>query len=372
MKTLTWRLPSDYIGAGRFLLQPERVIVGTDYGVQCLPRKRSSGAGWKSRLGSRCVGLAAGEDGTTIASCVKGLFVLSEDGTERWGTDSLKDIVHEPVPFDGGILFMTSASLHHVREWQGGVWRFDFADVLGSSVKGIRPVNLFVLDGHVVAGAVDYDSGIGCVVVLDAKNGRKLWVSEPGPVSDLFPAGQAVFVRCQTGYGKFETRMTRLDGHEIWEKDFAGLGSVRPDGSLVMVVGSNEAPTWDDWELRLVSNTGKVELELKGKGRCAVRPLVLKDGTIYFIGSALSVDLGGSRMDYTSFFAMPQEVTFKHLMDLKPTFPEYEVTLHRLRPGESALEVIYHATGSYSLADLHHAGKEVILCDGRDILAVEG
>ncbi|MBI4606559.1 MAG: hypothetical protein HY721_31745 [Planctomycetes bacterium] len=404
MRPPLWRVASEYVGAGKFIVLPERLLVGTEYGVQCVSRrpapakavpKSQAGAPlWKASLGSRCVGLMAWENHAVIAACVKGLFVLSETGEQRWGTHSLKDLVHAPVPFRDGILMTTTTSIHYIEEWNGPKWRFDFPELLGTSVEQIRLVNLFELDGHIVAGAVDYDSGIGRVLVLDGSTGRKQWASDPGPISDLFPAGQAVFVWCQTGYGKFETRMTRLDGHEIWQRDFAGLGTVRPDGSLAMVVGSNESPTWDDWEYRQVSPTGKVELALKGTGRCPVRPLVRKDGAVYFLGSVLPMDLGGSRVDYTSFFAMPQEVLYQHLMGIRTQLPEYDVTLHRLRSGEDALEVIYQVSGSFSFADLQllprpashgphpHGGSpgqpapdeagEVVLCDGQDIIAVEG
>ena len=372
MKSQNWRVATDYIGAGKYLAGPDRVIVGTDYGVQSVARSRA-GHAWKAKLGSRCVGVLAGEGKTVVAACVKGLFVLSELGEERWGSHSFKEIVHAPVSFRDGVLLSTCASIHFVKEWKGSEWRFDFPEVLGASVEKIRVVNLFELDGHLVAGAVDYDSGIGRVVVLNGKSGKRVWMSDPGPISELFPAGQAVFVWCQTGYGKFETRMTRLDGHEIWQKDFAGMGTVRPDGTLAMVVGSNESPEWDDWEYRQVSPTGKVELDIRGTGRTAVRPLVKKDGTVYFLGSTLPVDLGGSRLDYTSFFAMPQEIVYQHLMGIKTQLPEYDVTLHRLRPGEHSLEEVYKVSGSYSFADLKLLGNnEIVLADGQDIIAVEG
>lgn len=372
MKTQHWRLATDYVGAGRYLAGPDRVVVGTEYGVQCVPRGRTATA-WKAKLGSRCVGLLAGEGKTLVAACTKGLFVLSETGEEKWGTHSFKEIVHAPVSYRDGVLLTTSAALHFIKEWKGSEWRFDFSEVLGASVEQIRLVNLFELDSQIVVAAVDYDSGIGRVVVLNGKNGKRLWMSDPGPITDLFPAGQAVFVWGQTGYGKFETRMTRLDGHEIWHKDFAGIGTVRPDGTLAMVVGSNESPEWDDWEYRQISPSGKVELGLRGNGRCPVRPLVKKDGTVYYLGSVLPVDLGGSRLDYTSYFSMPQAVVHQHLTGLKPQLPEYDVFLHRLKPNDHTLEVIYKVSGSYSFAELKLLGNnEIVLADGQDILAIEG
>lgn len=371
MSSTEWRVPSDYIGAGKFVVTGDSVIVGTDYGVQCLPYQRSGPRGWKAKLDSRCVGVAQGPDGTLLAACANGLYSLTGDGVGTWGTESLSPLVGAPAVMDGGVLMMTTTALHFVRPGLGVIWGHEFAEVLGSSVESIRPLNLFVLDGHVIAGIVDYDSGIGRVLVFDGPSGEILWQSEPGPVSELFPAGQRVFVWSQTGYGKFETRMTRLDGHEIWVRDFAGLGAVGPDGSLSMIVGSNESPTWDDWELRRVSNTGKVEVALRARGRCAVRPLFLKDGSVYFIGSTTPIDLGASRVDYTSFFAMPQEVVFQHLMDIKPQFPECDISLLCHRPGEASLKVLFENSKTYSFGGLRALGRSVVFSDGTDIVAVK-
>ena len=65
-------------------------------------------------------------------------------------------------------------------------------------------MNLFEIDQHMVAGVVDYDSGIGRVVVL-GQDGKAPLDGDPGPISDLFPSGRGTFVWSQTGYGKFET-----------------------------------------------------------------------------------------------------------------------------------------------------------------------
>jgi hypothetical protein len=370
-KGTNWRVTSDYIGAGRLLLGPQSLVVGTDYGVQCVPRPQGTATGWKAKLGSRCLGLLAHE-GAIIAACREGLFALSPEGEERWGTHSFKAVVHEPVAFQKGVLLTTQSAIHFLREWNGSEWRFDFSEVLGKSVKEVRVINIFELDTNIVAGVVDYDSGIGSVIVLSGKNGKKMWASEAGPLSELFPAGRGTFVWCQTGYGKFETRLSRLDGHELWRQDYAGVGCVRQDGSLAMVVGSNESPEWDDWEYRQIAPSGKVEVAIRGKGRSAVRPHCRRDGTVYFVGSVLPLDPSGSRADYTSFLHMPQEVRFQHLLGIRPQLPIYEVYLLRARPGSPTLDVLNYVQGSFSFAGLEFAGEEVILCDGRDIVAVTG
>jgi hypothetical protein len=368
-KETSRRWISDYTGAGDFLLDAERLVVGTSYGVQCLPVGRESG--WKAKLGSRCLGIRMAKDGTLIAAARGGLFGLAPDGALRWERHGEAELVHGPVLFGDGALVAAGCAIEFLHDFQERRWRFDCREILGKSIEAIRLVNLLEIDGHAVAGAVDYDTGIGRIVVLDAE-GKVAWMSKPGPVSELFAAGQAVFVWCQTGYGKFETQMTRLDGHVIWEQDFAGLGAVEADGSLSMVIGSNESPRWDDWEYRRIAPSGKVELTAQARGRCPVRPLCRGDGNVYFIGAVLPLDPTSSRIDYTNFFAMPQELIYQHLLGIREQVPEYEIYLHKQPAGSSSIEVLHHISGSFSLAEPRALGKQVVLCDGRDIVAVEG
>lgn len=368
---IRWKVSSNYIGAGRFVASRDRLVLGTEYGVECIPLASGSGKGWEAELGSRCVGVAEGEDGTIFAGCVGGLHALNAEGRECWGAHSFKEIVTWPVPFEGGVLFTSRDAIHYHKEWDGLEWRFDFSDVLGRSVESIRVVNLFGMDQYVVVGAVDYDSGIGRVLVLHGKGGRRVWMSDPGPISDVFPAGRGVFVWSQTGYGKFETRMTRLDGHEIWQKDVAGLGALRPDGSIVLVVGSNESPAWDDWEYRQFSPGGKTERALKVRGRCFSRPLCRVDGSVLLVGLALPPEISGTRSGDVRFFKMPQEELFQHLMGIRPQIPIFDLYVQVLAPDAERPEVRYHRPSTFSLADLRILDGALVFADGTDIVALE-
>jgi hypothetical protein len=366
----TWRVVSDYIGAGKFLLDQERIVVGTPYGVQCQPFEHAGLKKWKVDLGSRCIGLRGMEDGAMCASCTGGLFLLESDGEVRGEVLLSDELIHEAVPLAGGLVLAGKTTLSR-REGLGQlVWEFDLKQVLGKSIKSVRLVNLFALDDHVVAGAVDYDSGIGRVVVLDA-SGKLVSTTDPGPLSELFPAGRDRVVWCWTGYGKFETHATRLNGKEVWSREFAGVGSTHADGSIAMLVGSNESPQWDDWEYRRLAADGRDLDVAQGKGRCPVRPLCREDGSTVFVGSAFYLDPAGSRVDYTNFFRMPQELLFQHLLGIHPQVPEYDVFVQKLPAGGRDLEVVYSVSGSFSLCEPRMLGKYVVFCDGTDIVGVE-
>lgn len=365
------RISSGYIGAGSFVLQPGRAVVGTAEGVECIALAPSPSKNWEVRLGSRCVGVALGSGGVLFASCVDGLYALSPEGREMWGAHSLRGVVHSPVPFRDGVLITTKEAVHYKEEWPRSEWRFDFSEGLGRSVASVRVVNLFAVDAYVVCGAVDYDTGVGRVFVLYGKNGRRVWMSDPGPLSEVFPAGRGLFVWSQTGYGKFETRLTRLDGHEIWRKDMAGVGCVRPDGSIAFLVGSNESPAWDDFEYQQYSPGGKPERRVPARGRCLSRPVAAADGSVFFVSSLFPREPSRERSGDTRFFRVSQEVVFQHLMGIRLQPPVHEILVHRLGAEAPSPEVVYRAGDTYSFADLQFVEGRVALADGTDIVVIE-
>ncbi|MEM7260627.1 MAG: hypothetical protein AAF488_01460 [Planctomycetota bacterium] len=376
MSEVQWRVISSYIGAGRFALRDDRVIVGTEAGVECLPRIKDSGPKWKVDFGSRCIGvqeMSEAGDGDLLATCRSGLLLLSGDGDEELEKLFSEPVVHEALPMGEQLVVATGTTLLLYDGIDGGLeWRYSFLDLLGQSVEAVRLVNLFELGGtHIVAGVVDYDSGVGRVVVLD-KDGEVQWESPPGPLSEVFPSGKDRFVWSFTSFpGKFESRCTTTSGDDVFGLDFAGVGTALPDGSVAMVIGTNEAPKWDNWDLRIVAPDGSVTTELTAKGRAPVRPICTPDGSVYFIGYVLHLDPASSRVDYTNFFAMPQELHFQHLVGIRKQIPEYEIYVQRFQPGSETVEVLYHLPGSFSLAQPQLFGSgEVVFCDGPDIVAI--
>lgn len=323
-----WRVQSDYLGAGTFTSRDGLILLNTDEGVQAVdPTGRER---WRARLGSRCLGVHLFKGGQeAVAACLDGLYVLDASGQREWGTHSKKEVIHDPVLYREGLVLCTVHSVHYLRDWKGPEWRFDLREALGPSVKSVRMIDAFELEGLLVLGAVDYDSGIGRVVVLDEK-GHRRWQSDPGPLSALFPAGSAVFVWSLCGYGEFESRMSRPDGKEIWRLDFAGAGAVHPDGTISMLVGSNEAPAWDDWEYRRLSPAGRVEMTASCRGHCTSRPLVASDGKVYFTGYTCPFNPNESRTDYTSFRPLPSTLAFGHKTGLSVLTPKYHLFFQRV------------------------------------------
>jgi hypothetical protein len=171
------------------------------------------------------------------------------------------------------------------------------------------------------------------------------------------------------GYGKFETRLTGMDGRDLWRRDMAGVGTLRHDGALAMVIGSNESPTWDDWQYCEIAPSGQVVRSLKVRGRCLTRPVSLPDGTVYFVGNAVTRP-EGSGTDETRFDTMPQETVFQHLMGIQSRLPEYDLYLQRVPPGEASVEVVYERSRTCSLSDIRVVGHEIFFFDGREILAI--
>jgi hypothetical protein len=371
----SWRIISDYIGAGRFVLTSDEAIVGTEYGVECVSRKPNGGDGWKVDFGSRCIGVRQFPNGSILASCRGGLLLLREDGEELREKVFADQLVHEAVPLDAsatpeaGIVVASGMTVSLYRKWEP-VWRYPLHEALGSSVDSARIVDIFAIENHVVVGAVDYDSGVGRVVVI-GPDGKPRWLSEPGPLSEVFRASVSSFVWCLTGYGKFETHCHGIDGKHRWSLDGAGVGSMKAGGSLALITGSNESPEWDHWKVRQIDSEGRVEFTLDARGRVPVRPYCHDDGAIYFVSYVLHIDPTSSRVDYTNFFAMPQELRYQHLVGLRKQIPEYEIFVQEAIPGRRNVEIIHEIQGSYSLSAPFVFGSDVVFCDGPDIVGVE-
>lgn len=370
-RKLKWRFISDYTGAGSYVMEPNRAVVGTKIGLQCVSRDPPRRVLWSLDLGSRCLGVSKAEGGRYLATCRRGLFLVSAEGKIEKRKLFAGYLSHEAVRMGGGMLVTEGPAVQFFCDWEDEpAWTYRLRSSLGKSVKAIRPIDVFEASDSVVAGYVDYDTGVGRVFVLDKVNGKARWVSDPGPVSEVFDAGDGQFVWCLSGYGKFESRRTRLDGSEVWRSDFAGLGARRDGDSVVMVVGSNESPAWDHWQISTIGPDGIAGTPVKVRGRSAVRPTCHPDGSIYVVSYVFHIDPASSRVEYTSFLRMPQELLFQHLIGTELQIPEYEVYLQKLTPGADKTEVLHHISGSFSLARPALYGDDVIFCDGADLIAV--
>lgn len=365
-----WRFISDYVGAGSYVLDSEKAVVGTRYGLHALARNPRRHTRWRLDLGSQCIGVRELDGGSLLATCRGGLHLVAPSGTLDRALRFPGSIVHAAVPFHDGWVVTEGTRVQFSTGWDGDPdWTFDLRETLGGAVASVRPIEVVQTGDFLVAGLVDYDTGLGRVHVLD-RYGKAQWVSDVEPISDLFRAGEGSFVWCLTGYDKFESRLTNLAGKDIWRHDFAGIGTTGTDGSIAMLVGSNESPRWDNWACRHVSSGGKLLSTVDVKGRVGARPVCHEDGAVYFVGSSAYIDPASSRVDYTSFTRPPQELRFQHLTGMRQLLPDFDVYLQRVRGPDTEPEVLHRIQGSFSIARPRVRGDEVLFCDGTDIVAV--
>ncbi len=371
-RKLKWRIISDYIGAGSYVLEPARAIVGTKQGVQCVTREVRRRVLWTVDLGSRCLGVSKAEGNRYLATCRRGIFLLSNEGKIEKRRLFAGYLGHEAVRTGEGLLVTESLSVQLLTDWENEpAWTFRLRSALGRNLKRARPVDVFESGDCIVGGYVDQEAGVGRVVVLDKKNGKLKWSSEPGPLSEVFDAGDGVFAWCLAGSGAFESRMTRLDGTELCRCEAAGLGARKESGRIALLVGSNESPVWENWQCATMGSDGQLQVLAKVRGRAPVRPTCHSDGSIYFISYVFHLDPMGSRAEHPNVFLSPHEALYQHLVGANPQIPEYEVYLQKLSPGQDKAEILHHISGSFSLARPAIHGGEVVFCDGADLIAVD-
>lgn len=365
----TVRIRSDYVGAGRYLVAPDdsHVIVNTPYGVQAVSLEGKTL--WRVDLIERCLGLARvpGDDERVLACTFHAVHAIDNRGRVLNTRPTRHEIALHPVLWGERVLIVTRTRVYAVSTDGEVLWRYRLRESLGDSVRGVITVGVHAREGGVVVGAVDHDSGIGRAIVL-AADGELKWQSDPGPLTNVFPAGDDDFVYTLSGYGRFECYRCASDGAVRWRREGGGPGVELPDGRLAMLVGGNESPEWDDWEIHVTDAGGKTSKSFRARGHSCSEPVLGPDGCLYFSGYFRPIDPAESRVEYTSFFRPPRFVAYDQLRT-GAVSPDYDVFFFR-QELDGGLKLLWEDTDSLSLGPPAAGREHAFLVHGRDIVAV--
>jgi hypothetical protein len=254
-------------------------------------------------------------------------------------------------------------------------WKFRFRESLGKSVRAVLIVGAFPLGDRVVVGAVDYNTGVGRVFVLDG-DGQSAWQSDVGPLTDIFAVeGRSAssgtdFVYTFSGYGRFESFCSGLDGRSHWKLAEGGPGLGLADGRMVMLVGNNEAPTWDDWHFRILSADGATAESRAARGRACHAPVEGPDGRFYFSSFIKPIDLAESRIEYTSYVRQPCFQAFDHLFHDSQKTPVGHDVFYFAGDGSGRLELLFEDTETQAFGPPVAGPRHVFFVHGHDLLAL--
>lgn len=363
------RIRSDYVGAGTFAVLPEDkgVVVNTTYGVQAVGL--SGKVTWQADLGERCLGLAWNSRGELLANTLHAAHRLAPSGDILSSSPTRHEVAHAPVPYGDGMLLITLTRIYSMDRDGNVLWKHRFRESLGESVRAVLVLGVLPLEDGIAVGAVDYNSGLGQVICFD-RDGQKLWASDLGPLTSLFPVDSRRFVYTLSGYGRFESHCADLNGEEHWKLPGGGPGIRMPDGRLAVLVGSNESPKWDNWELRTFSHQGEELDSYLGKGQCCSRPVIGSDGNIYYSSFFKPVDPSESRIDYTSFLPQPAFLAFDYLMRVKAESHQYNVYYFKV-PDGGEIELLYEDTASVAFGPTVAGAEHVFFVHNRDLLVVK-
>lgn len=267
------------------------------------------------------------------------------------------------------MLLVTLTRLYCMDRDGNVLWKHRFRESLGESVRAVLAVGVLPLEDGIAVGAVDYNSGVGQVICFDG-DGGKMWASDLGPLTNLFSVDSNKFVYTLSGYGRFECHCADLSGEEQWKLPLGGPGMRLPDGRLAILVGSNESPKWDNWELRTFSARGEELDSYLGKGHCCSRPVLGADGAIYYSSFFKPVDPSESRIDYTSFLPQPAFLAFDYLMRVKAESHQYDVYYFKVPEGGD-IELLYDDTASVAFGPSVAGDEHVFFVHNRDLLVVK-
>jgi len=246
-------------------------------------------------------------------------------------------------------------------------WRFAFKEALGVSVRATLVLDTFPVTNGIIIGAVDYNSGLGRTLYL-SHGGSLNWASEVCPMIYLCSVGQDRFLYSVSGYGKFESHLCGIDGRIHWSLDFGGAGTELPDGRLAILVGNNESPTWDDWELRLLEPDGDEITASRARGHFGFGPVLAPDQHLYMSGYFKPFDPAATRLDYTSLVPLPKILTFRHLLGIQAQPHQYLAFYFRASLDTGEIELLFEDKSSIAFGPTLAGEKYVFFTQNRDLL----
>ena len=170
-----------------------------------------------------------------------------------------------------------------------------------------------------------------------------------------------------SGFNRFESTCVDLDGEAQWTLPVSGCGTPVSDDRVAFLVGSNESPKWDNWELRTFTTEGD-DLDARvARGQACAPPVIGSDGALYFTTFFKPLDPAESRIDYTSFGPQPAFVAFDFLMRVKAASHQYDV--HYFRATEDGdLERIFEDGDSVAFGPAVAGERHVFFAHNRDLL----
>ncbi len=362
-------LRSDYIGAGNYVALPENrgVAVNTTYGVQAVAIDGK--VLWQVDLGERALGVAWNDDGELLATTLHAAHRITADGRVLMTQKTRHEISHAPVPLRTGTLIATLTRLYSMDIDGKVIWKYRLREALGESVRAVVVLGVYERDEGIVVGAVDYNSGVGRLLVF-SHAGSLLWQSELGPLTSLFPVGGDAIFYTLTGYGRFESALSDLEGNVRWRLSHGGPGTEISGQRIALLVGTNESPTWDDWELRTYDEFGEQLDARTAHGRACHPPVVGPDGALYFSTFLNRIDPAESRIDYTSFIPQPAFQAFDYLLRVKATSHQHDVFYYRA-DDDSELELLFQDGDSVGFGPTVAGESHVFFVHNKDILAFE-
>ena len=361
------RIHSDYLGSGRFLALEEDglLVVNADYGVQAIGLDGT--VRWRVELVERCLGLIEDSEGSLVASTAHAFHRISRAGEVIDTRPTRHGLRRPPVRWGDGFLLGTRTRIYALDSTGTARWRYRLRKSLGESVKSVFFTGIVPVGDMAAVAAIDQDTGIGRVVVLD-KEGELRWQSEPAPITEIFAVGDDSFVYTISGYGRFESVFSDVRGEVRWTKEGGGPG-VDLDGRLVVAYGNTEAPTWDDWEVRVLDLDGKLLERHHARGRCCYAPVQGPDGRLYFSSYFRPIDPAESRVDYTSFERPPRLVADENLIAGRARM-DYDVFFFQFELGVG-IKLLQESQGTYALGPTVAGSSHIFFVHERDILAFD-
>ncbi len=210
----------------------DRLYVSTGFGRVSALNAKTGQLLWQQKLSSTGSGQPTVVDGLLylVAGDNNGWAINIDDGTIAWqvaGTPSLSNVLGAPAPAVSGkyVVFGYGSGDVITVFRRGGLRRWE-ASVAGTRVGRASSQVLDVTGPPMILGSRVYvGNHSGRMAGFDMETGERAWTSKEGPLGNIWPAGDSLFVvtdRLQVA------RILTSDGTRVWATDLPGYKKDKP------------------------------------------------------------------------------------------------------------------------------------------------
>jgi len=272
------------------------LYVSTGFGLLSALDAKTGAIRWQQRLEATGSGQPLVQDGLIylVAGDETGWAIETKTGRIAWqieATPSVSNVLGAPAPaIAGDLVVFAFGSGDLIATFRRGGLRRWSASVAGLR-KGVARSRIGDITGSpVVVGKTVYvGNHSGRTVALDTSLGERLWTTDEGALSPVWPVGGSLFLVSDSGH---LVRVNGADGRTVWAVDLPGdvkdkprkRGKSHAQYGPVLAGGRVIVPSSDGFIRFFAPEDGRLMASVPVPGGASSGPVVAGN-TLYVVGT---------------------------------------------------------------------------------------